>query len=312
MGLAPGVSVPAAQDADFRDVLIVSMGDSLASGEGNPDVPVSSGRPATWKDGRCHRSAKSGPSLAAKAYEDASPHTSVTFLSMACSGAEVRHLVNVSYGGIEPNGHTLRPQIDDVRSMIGGRTVDALLISAGLNDLGFSDIIERCVLNFNFVDGHESCVTEGGLADKLDGLPTQYAYLALTILVKLPRTRQVYLNDYPSNLFLNGACGKLSGSPIPGLGIDATEGREIDKQGAALRAKIVEATNAFHQYHWNFVGSLNPVFRPHSYCASDTWFVTYEKSMTVQGNKLGTAHPNAAGHAAYANLIRHALVAQLG
>lgn len=311
MGPTPGVSVPASRNAEIRDILIVSMGDSLASGEGNPDVPASPGRPARWRDGRCHRSANSGPALAAKAYEAASPYTSVTFLSMACSGAEIRHLVNVPYGGIEPNGQLLRPQVDEVQATIGIRTIDSLLISAGLNNLGFSDIIERCVWNNNFLPRHESCVTEDGLADKIYELRREYAYLALTILFKLPNTGQVYLNDYPSNLFLSGACGKLSGSPVPGLGIDSAEGREIDKQGGALRAQIVQATESFDEYHWNFIGSLNPAFRPHGYCASSTWFVSYEKSIETQGNKLGTAHPNAAGHAVYGDLIRRALVAQL-
>ena len=50
-----------------NDILIVSMGDSLASGEGNPDFPADS-VPAPRglaQDTRCHRSGLSGPAQAA-------------------------------------------------------------------------------------------------------------------------------------------------------------------------------------------------------------------------------------------------------
>lgn len=314
MGVAPGVSLPASRFASIRDIVIVSMGDSLASGEGNPDVPglygIGEVRPVQWKDRRCHRSAKSGPSLAAKAYEDSSPHTSVTFLSVACSGAELPHLFNTPYAGSEPNGTMLAPQVEQVRSLVE-RPIDALLISAGVNDLGFSDIIERCVRNTNVVPGHQGCVTEGGLADKIYGLRSQYAQLALVVAFGLPQTREIYLSDYPSSVFVGGACGKLAGS-LPGLGIDALEGQEMDIQGTALNAKITQATDAFREYRWNRIGPLDTSFRTHGYCADDSWFTSYEKSMTTQGNAQGTAHPNAAGHVAYGNLIRQAMVPTQG
>jgi len=53
---------------------------------------------------------------------------------------------------------------------------------------------------------------------------------------------------------------------------------------------------------------LSAPFFYHAYCDSPFWFVSYERSWAAQGNKKGTAHPNAAGHAAYANLIRQAIV----
>lgn len=331
MGLAPGVSLPVGRTAQIRDHLIVSMGDSLASGEGNPDVPgeysvkvspsldpvsVTMTRPVQWKDKRCHRSARSGPSLAAKAFEDASPYSSITFVSVACSGAEMRHLMTDTYEGIEPNSSLppLRPQVETVGSLFGsgaprgGRPIDALLVSGGLNDLGFSDIIKNC-----YRRDSRSCVTDGGIRDKIDELRRQYAYLALVVWFGLPNARQVYLNDYPSNVFLGGACGLLAGDfpwigQIPGLGINAPEGQEMDIQGKALNAQITQATDAFSEYHWNFVGPLSARFQSHEYCAGNPWFRTLEQSLTAQGDLNGTAHPNAAGHLAYAVLIRKAVV----
>jgi len=102
----------------IEERLIVAMGDSFASGEGNPDHPAilrplpasqdwfvkENGKDfiaqdAAWWDQACHRSLLSWPALAAlkQAVED--PHGVVQFASFACSGAEV-------YDGI------LRAQID--------------------------------------------------------------------------------------------------------------------------------------------------------------------------------------------------------
>lgn len=80
-------------------MLIVSLGDSYGSGEGNPDLhqifdprPESFfqvHRPTQWVDKRCHRSATAGPAEAARRLEASDPKTSVTFLSFACSGATI-------------------------------------------------------------------------------------------------------------------------------------------------------------------------------------------------------------------------------
>jgi hypothetical protein len=77
------------QRVTIKDHLIVSIGDSYASGEGNPDIPRSGNQPAKWVDTRCHRSAKAGPAQAAMALENSDPHTSVTLLSFACGGARI-------------------------------------------------------------------------------------------------------------------------------------------------------------------------------------------------------------------------------
>jgi hypothetical protein len=331
-----GVSLPTDRIVGIRDYLIVSMGDSLASGEGNPDVPgsysisidwpldisIDTNRAAIWKDSRCHRSAKSGPALAAKSYEDASPYTSVTFVSVACSGAEIRHLVSDRYGGIAPVGSsTVPPQVDAVASLLGpnsprgGRQIDALLVSAGINNLGFSDIIKRCLVNNNFASGHTSCVTSDHIADMVDDLTRQYAYLAFALAWKMPSTREVYLNNYPSNVFRGGACGVLAGNipgvgHIPSKGIDSAEAEEMNRWGLALSAKITKATDAFRgdPYRWNRVPDLAGPFTPHAYCDNPSWFRSLEESLAGQGDLNGTAHPNPAGHLQYASLLRRAIV----
>lgn len=115
----------AATTAKVTDLFVVAMGDSFASGEGNPDVPVRfsrerradygfglgsqqlSGYPARvgpwrtigdsafiknnarWIDQACHRSLYSHQLRAALQLAVEDPHRAVTFVGYACSGAEI-------------------------------------------------------------------------------------------------------------------------------------------------------------------------------------------------------------------------------
>ncbi len=45
--------------------MVASLGDSVASGEGNPHEPAAPGFPARWQDRACHRSVDAGPAVAA-------------------------------------------------------------------------------------------------------------------------------------------------------------------------------------------------------------------------------------------------------
>jgi hypothetical protein len=341
MGVSPGVSRPVNRTVRIHDLLIVSIGDSLASGEGNPDVPGSYSisinrhleptvtkvnRPVQWQDRRCHRSAKSGPSLAAKAFENLNTKTSVTFLSFACSGAEIRHLISDPYEGSEPIGsQPLPPQVDAVSALVGpgaprgGRPIDALLISIGINEIHFADIVTRCAENNNHRIGHKQCVTDGGTVQALDTLLSKdpkdakhsYPALADALRAKLPATREVYLSGYPAGVFRGGGCGMLG---LPAIGIDEAEGEEMYTWGLFLNAKIRQAAVTFRggDDRWNLVGDLAGPFDSHRYCDRDSWFTKFEQSWAYQGNKNGTAHPNAAGHIAYANLLRQAMVPDQG
>jgi hypothetical protein len=103
----------------------------------------------TWQDCPCHRSANSGQAQAALAVERADPRTSVTFLHLSCSGATILKGLRGDYEGIEPDcadQHDNRPQIDQVRDLVGEREIDALLTSIGGNDAYFSKIVEACMV----------------------------------------------------------------------------------------------------------------------------------------------------------------------
>jgi lysophospholipase L1-like esterase len=120
-----------------RDVLVAGMGDSFASGEGNPDVPVRfsperavdygtatesydlTGYPARagkwttvgdqkfidqnarWLDQACHRSLYSHQLRTALQLAIDDPHRAVTFVGVSCSGAEVTYGLFRRYKGNE-------------------------------------------------------------------------------------------------------------------------------------------------------------------------------------------------------------------
>ncbi|HNS53102.1 MAG TPA: PKD domain-containing protein [Anaerolineae bacterium] len=184
-----GTTASFSQDVYIRDYFLVTVGDSYAAGEGNPDIPqtlemtpfgyIVTG-PATWQDQRCHRSAKASSSQAAMALEWSDPHTSVTFISYACSGATISTPLYDSAGLFPswslPRGTGLtgpyRGQdvpsgtpydLDTyVPSQLGQlqlalqppagqavRQIDALVVSGGGNDLHFGDILTTCVLGLD-------------------------------------------------------------------------------------------------------------------------------------------------------------------
>ncbi len=178
-----GRAEPYEQWVEIEDLLIVSLGDSYGSGEGNPDRPAvtyDNGEvkailtPAVWQDRRCHRSAKAGPAQSALELERSDAHSSVTFISFACSGATIDtpyfdgaqaldpyHPADPTkplgtgvlgpYMGAEPPqpsnyADKVPSQVDQLVSAVGNRRIDALIISGGGNDIGFGPVAAVCTL----------------------------------------------------------------------------------------------------------------------------------------------------------------------
>jgi lysophospholipase L1-like esterase len=98
---------PIIAEARVKDLLIAGMGDSFASGEGNPNLPVAfsesrrfrnfypereqndAGGNARWTDELCHRSLYGQQLRAALQIAIENPQASVTFLDLSCSGASI-------------------------------------------------------------------------------------------------------------------------------------------------------------------------------------------------------------------------------
>jgi lysophospholipase L1-like esterase len=201
---------------EVRDRLIVSLGDSFASGEGNPDravrfqrgrvVRYGSNDPrlrgyparvgdwrntgdavfidgaAQWLHRPCHRSLYSAHARAALhlALADADERTSVTFLSVACTAAEIENGLFMPHMGNDREGtdeHVTLSQLSGIARAIcapgstklgtatyalrategdatrernhrifscakaQARAIDLLLLSIGGNDIGFNKLV---------------------------------------------------------------------------------------------------------------------------------------------------------------------------
>ena len=144
------------------DFVIVSIGDSVASGEGNPVHAVEIPYAAHWDDEAsnyvigdgsedvdhpCHRSLTAGPAQAARRIASTND---VTFIHIACSGG---YFGNAEAG--DKNGYPyitgaiskINLQLDWVREHFP--RIDVLLLSGGANNVqgGFEQVVTKCVLN---------------------------------------------------------------------------------------------------------------------------------------------------------------------
>jgi hypothetical protein len=165
-------------EISFPDSLIIALGDSYISGEGNPDVPsVITDRPlrvfehaswgaklseargeyrrATWWDEPCHRTLLSWPVLASLSYAARRPREAVTLVHVGCSGAVVDDLIDqgeveLPGGGDELPAQSQLAQLDRLIAAApregGRRRPDQVLLSIGGNDSGFVGVLAAILL----------------------------------------------------------------------------------------------------------------------------------------------------------------------
>lgn len=136
--------------AEVRNILIVAMGDSYASGEGNPrnvQAWLDEGPPFRpyWDDDPCNRSVLGAPARAALSLEESSPRTSVTLVNVTCTGATVSRGILGTQSG---NGQSAS-QLEQATSIIEGHAADVVLLSIGGNDVGFTSVLQACALSNN-------------------------------------------------------------------------------------------------------------------------------------------------------------------
>lgn len=303
-----------------KDLMIVSLGDSFASGQGNPDLRKDGSTAAKWVDKICARSAIAGPAQAALSIEQADPHTSVTFLSFACSGAEI----TAGLVGEQTKGKIkLEPQIDKLKQALNERPVDALIISIGGNDIGFAELIARCILQPNC---HRNQVTLDKLTSGLAILESRYKSLSEKI-AELPPVQKVFITEYPD--LVRDQDGELcNGKPAFDILLRRINRGEAewasDRVIPALNGKVSEAAR---QHGWVYVTGVADKFRTHGYCAPEPvrWVRTFGDARRIQGTdkrcsvisfisslrecliSSGSVHPTEGGHATYASALIESL-----
>jgi len=298
-----------------RNWLIVVLGDSVASGEGNPDVPGARG--ARWQDRRCHRSANAGVAIAARMLEESDPHVSVVFVDLACSGASIDSGLLGGYAGIDPpeHGGELASQVAELAAVQrrAGRPANAVIISIGANDAYFSSVAKFCARRRRCFDqpfdpskpfgrpARGSQKLPAVIAKALGGLEGSYATLAAELPSSLPKNH-VYLLEYfdPTHDMHGNFCRRVL------VGVDRSEVQWLyEHLLVPLNEKVAAAAT---ENGWHLVGGIAADFRDHGYCARDDhWIRTLTDSWRVQGESTGALHPNLDGQEDIARRVLTAL-----
>nr|WP_245785047.1 GDSL-type esterase/lipase family protein [Geodermatophilus amargosae] len=265
-------------------------------------------RSAAWLEPEAHRSLRSGQARGAKAAQDLSNGRVITFLSFATSSAQIeRGLFDSQHPKWQATG-----QIEEARKAVGNAPIDAVLLSIGGNDVGFSGGLQELAADF-----------QGGGLDKMvrdtrrriQALVPRFDALALR-LQSLVNPRRVYITEYPTGMFDKK---DLLGGP---LGRRA-DGCEIFDSGAYMKVSSVDAAMIFElahelndqlrraadQYGWTYLEGIVEGFAGHGYCTDEDerFWVRAVESCKKQGDYMGTMHPNERGHEIYQDVIASAL-----
>jgi lysophospholipase L1-like esterase len=310
--------------------LIVSVGDSVASGEGNPD----SG-PHPWADPDwCHRSHISGQAIAARELIGSHPDAGLRYVSFACSGATIDEgLLGPQRGGFLKRDEQPAQLAEQLHGLAG--PIDALMISVGANDVEFAKIVGFCLF-------HNPCQdsTSFGPAKKwakihhvpppklsayvtlrIDELGSEYRRVDERIPDEIPRSHVLIVEYFdptrtlPTRALPDGACPIFNywiiGHPENGLVSPAESRWAHDDLLIPLNLAI---RSAARKNGWTLVSGVDQAFDGHGICApkAERWIRTVKESLHLQRNKSGTLHPSEPGHQATAALIEPKLAGVLG
>lgn len=309
----------------IKDIVFVALGDSFASGEGNPeqrklslveifrlsqsnsgDINLDEMTSAHWAEtgpkwnptisknrdhARAHRSTLSWPAQVALTLERSDPHTSVTFIFLAATGATIREgLLGPHQGALEEVSGFLKPQLQETQEILGGRPVDILTMSIGGNDVGFSSLItallktvgtdrqlarrEKAIKTGEWDEILEVFWWTGGKdvnADGLDRLPSLFDKLAEKIN-SIFQPQHTYILGYP-DLTQYRVDGRIL--TCDHIGDDVLKVRfnkKIDDEEAAwAREHFILPLNqvirhAASRHGWRYVEDRDQWITPRGYC----------------------------------------------
>lgn len=315
------------------DRLIVSVGDSYASGQGVPDRRGRAKYPTwprgaaqgcpmktdpVWAEPGAYRSFKAGPALAAKEVENTNNGDLVTYLSFASSGAEIKEGLLEDQRSWQTVG-----QLAEVNQTVGDRPIDALVVSIGGNDVGFVPGFTALTL----LPDHTKSAVDRYIREKIGELEEKFNDLAEKI--DQLDAEHVFITEYPTAHFdrrddgtVGGGCGVFNldlVDKITPIEIDTDqlipkiskiEAEAIKRIGRSLNQAVEDAAE---RHDWTFVDGIAKGFRGHGYCRSrnERYFVTASESCNRQGNFYGIMHPNQSGHEVYGDQIAAALQQEL-
>jgi lysophospholipase L1-like esterase len=304
--------------AAANDPIIVSIGDSIASGEGAPDSGNPFARWTGWNGGpgfsdpgTCHRSNNSGPALAfSQRIQPTFPNA--TFVSVACSGAGIYNGI----ADIQWDGASIKvpiSQMDQVKNWMAanrpGRRIDALFLSVGANDIDFAGAVSRCI-----TDSHceNNPIFVDTVTSNLNALGAKYDSLALGIQQNLNPVK-VYITDYHDPLRKDAATfcnAEPFGDALAGVtGDEAQFASQFIV--SRLNTEVAQAAQRNARFGWQPVTGMAQQFVGHAYCSGNARFVnTANDSLLTQGDPFGMVHPNRSGYQLFANALGNAFGSQ--
>ena len=222
----------------IKDKLVVGLGDSYASGEGNPDKPAEfrEGRTdadflylleyrkaprrdknsdAAWLDARCHRSMYSYQFKTALQLALSNPKEAVTYVSFSCSGAVTEEITSKKQKQNEPvsgQPKKILPQIDSLKATLNGREINYLLLSTGGNDIGFAGYAAYVLTSGTLlrVAGKKPAVNT---IDRIYGLSASYRELHKKLLDPQKGVKIKGCNGADSDTF--APCPRILLTPYP-------------------------------------------------------------------------------------------------
>ncbi len=357
---------------NVRDILVVAIGDSYGSGEGNPELPqkftlrwpyrnktaaelstadlhgistsqfpwawqVDTTAQALWarsgdvlmtqQSRLAHRSVLAYSAQYAMALEKADPRTSVTYVSVAQSGATIPTLINQPNVAAEDDATPLPPQLPELAEIVGDRPIDTLVISIGGNDAGFADIVKKMALSNFFMPDllPQAAITHGLTATNADTIADKvlarlqarppmgmqwvldtYRENTVNLAANYQRlgdairrnfqVNQVAITEYPdvSRVTVRG----LDGQPVnwwgpvvfdllPGVAVNSTQAMVATRMIA--RPLNAAIAQAAATNGWTYVGGIEEAFAGRGYTApkADRWMRTARESLIQQSQPGG-------------------------
>ena len=121
---------------NVKNLIVVGLGDSFSAGSGDSRSGLVG---ADYDQLQCTRTGRAGQARAALEMETRDPKTSVTFIHLACGGAQAEKGLLWAHNG-------QKPQIMELSEILPpGRAVDFLSFTIGGNDIRFSEIIGQLI-----------------------------------------------------------------------------------------------------------------------------------------------------------------------
>ncbi|KAK0414270.1 hypothetical protein QR680_007239 [Steinernema hermaphroditum] len=278
------------------DKWITVVGDSYASGEGNPNTMCEKNKPATWISELCHRSNRSWPYKVYSRYKHQFSTAAVHFTYVPCTGAAVDN-------GILTGKRQSQLELIGNISIYRGSGPDVLLMSLGGNDIGYSEILSHLI---NSAREDRSNHLFGGLdlrffyvSHQIDRVVEKVNRMKPKVVV-VPHYFDISENEYGD---VDTDCDDLRQVPQENL-------RQARSQILHRLNKMLSTKSS--QNDWITLSSeIRSIFSRKGICSRNSLIRSIASSNNIQCNPFGSFHPTEEAHTQVAEAIWDALGPQL-